>query len=176
MHLKNRLALILLTVLLASAISIPCAWGGEASSANNKDDSGKKVSKELGEAFDAMKQYGFEKKEQFVAWAEERTKELDQKIDTLKDKMDKAGAKANKDWQKTLEDLKIERQKVAKDLDSLKKSSKGAWEDLKWGFSAAYSKMEQAYDKAAEHFKGKDEDQEMKQPDKSGSSDEGMKK
>ena len=176
MHLKNRLALTLLAVLLITAISIPCVWGDETSSANNKDVSGKKVSKELGEAFDAMKQYGFEKKEQFVAWAEERTKELDQKIDVLKEKMDKAGEKANKDWQKTLKDLKTERQKVAKDLNSLKKSGQGAWEDMKWGFSAAYSKMEQAYDKAAERFKGKEEGQEMKPSDKSGSPDEGMKK
>ncbi len=177
MHLKNSFSLMLLAAFLTAAISVQYAWGNETSpSGGNNEDSSKKVSKELGEAFDAMKQYGYEKKEEFAAWADKRMAELDKKIADLQKKMDKAGAEAKKNWQSTLEALKEERQELGKNLDSLKKSGREAWEDMKWGFSAAFSKMEQAYEKAAERFRDKEEGKEMERSKESGSSEEGMKK
>ena len=66
---------------------------------------------------------------------------------------------AKEQWQETLEALKEERKELSKKLEEVKKSSKDAWADLKWGFSAAYEKLEKAYEKAMRKFKGQDEEE-----------------
>lgn len=148
---------LLILALLAVALSAPCAWGSQHSSDKT---SGKEVSKELDDAYDAIKNYTIDKKDQFVAWSNKRMEKLDKKIADLKQDIDEAGDEAKKNWKETLAALKKERQQLGKKLEAVKASSSEAWADVKWGFSAAYEKLEQAYENAADKFEDEGEDGE----------------
>ncbi|NIQ98142.1 MAG: hypothetical protein GWO11_04675 [Desulfuromonadales bacterium] len=132
----------------------PCLAGDKANT--SKSD----VSREISQAYSAMKGYGYEKKEAFLAWAEERTRQLREQIDELDARIEKSNDEIRSELMEARRDMQQERRELGRSMKKVRKSTEAAWEDAKWGVSAAMEKLERAYERARSRFQaaeGKDD-------------------
>ena len=139
----------LLMVLIGSLVfALPPAIAAEAPAGNQGGG-------EITTAFEALKSYTYERKAEFLHWAEARSKDLDRQIAALQVKIKASGGKASKELKAAERDLQRERRELGKRMTTIRKSSSEAWEDAKWGLSAAFDKMDQAYQRAVARFEEK---------------------
>lgn len=148
-----------LAAALLLAVS-PCLGAGKSEAKGKSSDAD--VSKEISEAYDAMKSYGYEKKKAFLAWAEKRSSELQEEIEELDARIERSNDEVRSELVEARREMQEERRALDKSMKRVRKSGKAAWEDAKWGLSAAMSKLDHAYDKALSRFREveKDEDEE----------------
>jgi len=94
-----------------------------------------------------------EERESYKKAVQEKLKVLDQKIDELKGKAAEVKGEAKTEFNKRLTQLR-EKQKTAKnEWGKVKRATSNTWEKAKAGMDAAVQDVENAYDKAASHFK-----------------------
>lgn len=139
----------LLGVLIFCALLSATVVAGEK---KEKAATADEVSREISEAYAAMKSYGFAKKEEFLKWAENRNEVLQAQIDALDQKMEGSGEQLQEKLKETRNDLREERDRLAEKMKAVRESSEQAWEDAKWGVSAALEKLERAYERAKSRF------------------------
>jgi chromosome segregation ATPase len=106
----------------------------------------------LGATYEAAKEYTFEKKDEFVRWADARSQDLDQQIEVLSRKIEESRGKARSDLEAARGELERERRELAKKMEELRQSSEKAWEEAKWGLAIALDRLEQAYRRALSRF------------------------
>ena len=103
------------------------------------------------EAWAALKDYGYDRKEQVAAKSQQLLHDLDARIDALEARLTEqsatASAAAKAQWQKAVESLKDQREQAAESLRHLQHSSKDAWEDAKQKFNQAYQDSVEAMQK-----------------------------
>ncbi|MEQ8193847.1 MAG: hypothetical protein RIB59_05100 [Rhodospirillales bacterium] len=109
-----------------------------------------KIEKEAQEAYRDVKEYGFEKKEDAIAWLKKRQMAIEIKLKQLKQQAEKGGDKVKKNWDKTVAALEKQKNAAAQKAEKLTDSTKDAWEDAKDSVVATYKDLEQAVDAAAE--------------------------
>jgi hypothetical protein len=159
---RTALALTLAAVLAGAPFA--AAHAETPASANEpKKASAAEVEQKVDQAYDAMKGYGYAKKQEFVRWAEARTAELDRRIAALRKEVARSDARARARSEKEMGELEKKRKELGVKTTELQRSSAQAWSDVKWGFAAAVDSLEQAYDKASARFK---EEQEAQKPRK----------
>ena len=142
------LSLLLLVGLgLGSGFRVSPALGAQQGAPDRQQ-----VMRELDEAYRALQEYTYAKKDQFLRWAEARKKELDRQIAELQAQIDAAGDEAKTNLRAARADLEKERGILEERLKTLKQSGAEAWNDTKWGFSAAIDQVEQAYRRARSRF------------------------
>ena len=110
------------------------------------------VSARITDAYEALKSFTFAKKDEFLRWAEGRSRDLDARIDELQKKMAGEKGPVREDLRKAKEKLLEQRKELARRMDEVRHSGEQAWEDAKWGMSAALDKLEQAYQRARTRF------------------------
>jgi hypothetical protein len=111
------------------------------------------VSARITDAYEALKSFTFAKKDEFLHWAEARSRDLDAKIDELQKEIDREKGPAREDLRRAKKQLLERRKELARRMDEVRHSGEQAWEDAKWGMSAALDKLEQAYQRARSRFK-----------------------
>jgi len=114
---------------------------------------GKDVSKKTADAWDTVKAYTVEKKNDAVAYSKKLVSETDTKIKQLEAKASKASGDTKAQYDKAVKDLKAKRVQASKKLDEMGKASGSAWDSAKDGFADAYKDLHEAYEKAAAKFK-----------------------
>jgi len=114
---------------------------------------GKDVSKKAADAWDTVKAYTVEKKNDAVAFSKKLVNETDTKIKQLEGKASKASGDTKVEYDKAVKDLKAKRVQASKKLDEMGKATGAAWNDAKDGFADAYKDLHEAYEKAAAKFK-----------------------
>ncbi len=144
-----------LTVLAATSLALLLVFS-PAFAAEKRSKPDADVSREISQAYDAMKSYGYEKKEAFLAWAQERSGQLQRQIDNLDGKIDQANDEVRSELMEARREMQQEKRELAKSMKRVRKSSKAAWEDAKWGVSAAMEKLERAYERALSRFEQAD--------------------
>jgi hypothetical protein len=151
----TTLALTLAAVLAGASFAAAGAETKEPNKANAANAA--EVEQKIDQAYDAMKGYGYARKQEFVKWAEARTAELDRRITALRKEVGRADTRARTRLEKEMGDLEKKRRELGVKTGELQRSSAQAWSDVKWGFAAAVDSLEQAYDKASARFKEEQE-------------------
>lgn len=138
---------LLICLLLAAGPGLAPAL---AAAPQNQDQ--QQASEDLDHAYRALQDYTYAKKDEFLRWAQARKADLDRRIADLQTRIDAAGDKAKTNLKAARADLEKERGLLEKHLESLQKSGEKAWNDTKWGFSAAFDKVQQSYHRALSRF------------------------
>ena len=116
------------------------------------------IKKEVSEAAEAIKHYSADQRDEAVNKAKVVLDSLDAKIDKLQAKIDQKWGEmdqaARHKAQTALDDIKDQRRRLAESYDALKRSSAGAWEHVKKGFSDSYADFHEAWQKAEKEFDG----------------------
>ena len=119
---------------------------------NQSDMSSTEVQSEIAEALNAIKTYGYQERDQALKKADQLLLKLDTRIDAQE-------AQMREDWQdmtetarekasKSLERLKLSRDKLGTQYETLTQGSEAAWDELKDGFYNAYDELRAAWDNA----------------------------
>jgi len=112
------------------------------------------VKQEVHEALTATKAYLSANKDQFVASAEVKLRQLDAKIAELGAKAQTLQADAKAESAKAVDALKEQRAKLGEKLEEVKKASQETWQDVKAGFDTAMSELEKTYENLKAKFNG----------------------
>ena len=113
----------------------------------------KDISKKTGEAWDTVKSYTVEKKDEAMAYGRKLVRQTDREIASLEKKAAKASGEAKAQFQSDVKELKAKRAEASKKLDEMGKASGAAWDNAKNGFADAYRDLSQSFEKAAAQFK-----------------------
>src|SRR5262245_56347560 len=111
------------------------------------------ISKKTTEAWDTVKAYTAEKKNDAVAYGKTLVRDTDEKIKELEARAAKATGDAKALYDKEIKNLKAKRAQASQKLDEMGKASGAAWDIAKNGFADAYKDLHQAFERAAAQFK-----------------------
>jgi hypothetical protein len=100
-----------------------------------------------------VKDYGIEKKDDFVAWHKRQMRALDEQYEKAEKKMQQAGDKAGKEWEEAKKDLAKARDDAARKLDAASKATKKSWAKAKKEAAESYEDAKKAYNRALEKAK-----------------------
>jgi len=138
------------TILFFSMALAIVAFGSEDETTENE------VKQEVSEALKVIESYAADKREESVEKAREMLDDVDSRIERLEAhldrKWDKMTKEARLEWRASQKELRIRRNELAEWYGGLKHSSDEAWREVKKGFSDAYKKLDQAFEKAKEKF------------------------
>ncbi|MDB6110329.1 MAG: hypothetical protein JWR69_2079 [Pedosphaera sp.] len=121
-------------------------------SAGEKPVTGKEVKEQYKDALNTTKDYVGQSKDEFLAAANTKLKDLDGKIDELAKKSEgyKEDAKVQAD--KALAALREQRSAAGKKYDEMKDASKDVWDKAKAGFASAWEELEKSYEDVKSKF------------------------
>jgi hypothetical protein len=114
---------------------------------------GKDVSQKTVEAWDTVKAYSIEKKNEAVVYGKKLVREADARIRELENKAETASGETKAKLDKEIASLKAKRDTASKKLDEMGKATGAAWDSAKNGFAEAYKDLAEAYKKGAAQFK-----------------------
>jgi hypothetical protein len=144
---KKRTTLSLITVAL-----LGLAPPSHASQHEKDKTTAKAVRHEVADAAEAIKQYGADKRDEAAKKAQAALDVLDARIEAMEaridrnwDKMDKAAREQARSRLKALREQRVE---VAEWYGGLKNSTAEAWDQMKAGFSGAYTSLRRTWEKA----------------------------
>jgi len=128
------------------------AWGAcsedKSPPESEKTVTSSDVKKEFGEAFQSLKDYTYEQREEYFRKANEELDQLDASIDALKKDIETKSDEMKKSLENRLEKLK-ERQSAAKErLRKMMGSSENAWKEMKEGMQQALDDLKKGYEDA----------------------------
>src|SRR5262249_51067179 len=113
----------------------------------------KDVEKKTGEAWDSVKSYSVDKKNDAVAYGKKLVHETNYQIKGLEKKAAQASGDAKARYNREIIDLKAKSKNASKKLDEMGKATGAAWDNAKNGFADAYRDLSQSFEKAAAQFK-----------------------
>ncbi|MDH3444110.1 MAG: hypothetical protein OEN50_09330 [Deltaproteobacteria bacterium] len=138
MHqLKTTLFLTALTILFAAGC------GGDQSSG-----SADKLTKEAGEAVEAVKAYASEKKTQFQEQAEEKLTEYQERIDELKVKAEKATGEAKEKFNETMAEWNGKKEALKRQMEEFKTATAENWAKVENQINQGIEELGKLYEKA----------------------------
>ncbi len=112
------------------------------------------LQQEVSETAESIKKYTVEQRDEAVAEAKKQMNELDARIEhwqnQLDAKRDQMSQSAQENWQASIKNLQEQRNKLSEWFGGMKHSSVDTWENIKKGFSQAYSSVENSLQKAQE--------------------------
>jgi hypothetical protein len=111
------------------------------------------VQKEATQTYEAMKDYGYAKKDEVTSWADQKLEQLQHKMAALKTKAEATGGDAKARWDEAASGLEQQRGQAAEKIEQLKGASASAWDDVKQGTLDAVAKLDKSLEQAASRFK-----------------------
>lgn len=148
---KSVYSLILYMVFVLFA-GVPTCY---ADSSSDKTTA-KEVKKEMQDLLETLKSYTAEQRDEAAEKTKKALDKLDKRIDALESRIDKnwntMTQKAREEARANMKALRKQRTQVAEWYGSMKNSSASAWEHMKKGFSDAYEKLEEAWEKSEKEF------------------------
>ena len=116
----------------------------------------KEIKQETQELIQALKTYSADQRDEAIQKSKAALDNLDKRIDALESRIDNNWDKMNKTAREKaragLKSLRQQRVELAEWYGSFKNSSDDAWEQMKKGFSNAYSAINEAWEKAEKEF------------------------
>jgi hypothetical protein len=110
------------------------------------------VKQEMQDVIQALKEYSIDQRDEAVKETKAALNRLDNRIDALETHIDNnwdtMNEAARKKTRTTLKSLRKQRTQMTEWYDSLKSSSAVAWEEIKKGFSDAYTSFYNAWEKS----------------------------
>lgn len=146
-------------IAIITFVSIVCIfWMPVSLAAQSSTDQTamKEVKHEVADAARAIKDYTVDQRDQAIKKVGYILDDLDARIDKLEDRIDKkwdqSTSATRQKMKTTLRKLREQRNEVAEWYGGLKHSSANAWEDMKKGFTNAYTVLADAWEKAEKEF------------------------
>jgi hypothetical protein len=103
-----------------------------------------------------VKEYGIEKKDDFVAWHKRQMRALDEQYEKAEKKMKQAGDKAGKDWEEAKKELAKARDDAARKLDAAGRATKEGWNKARKEAAESLEDAKKAYNRALGKAKADD--------------------
>lgn len=140
---------------LITVVSVALASPAFATN-STEETSREEVRREVSDAIEAIKGYSIEQRNQALRQARTMLDSLDSRIDQLEDRLrqdwDRMSEATRNRTAKTLRKLREKRNELAEWYGSLRHGSSNAWDEIKQGFSDAYSELQTAWEKADREF------------------------
>lgn len=111
------------------------------------------VQQELHNALETVKNYTYQEKQEYQKRLEPVLRDLDERINHLKEQAKGASDEARKWSAQALQELQRERRIVREQLSKLQSAAPGAWDEIKAGVGAAWNDLRQAFQRANERLK-----------------------
>ena len=105
------------------------------------------------DAWDTVKTYTVEKKNEAVTYGKKLVRETDREIKELDRKASKASGEAKAQFKSDMQELKAKRKEASKKLDEMGRATGAAWDEAKDGFADAYKDLHDSYQKAVKKLK-----------------------
>ncbi|MBV1915981.1 MAG: hypothetical protein KUG72_11395 [Pseudomonadales bacterium] len=119
------------------------------------------VKQEAQEFLQSLKSYSIDQKDEAIKQTKIALDKLDNRIDSLETRIDNQWDNmtqpAREKARSTLKSLRKQRTELAEWYGGLKSDSGNAWDDIKQGFSDAYSRLHEAWEKAEKEFESESE-------------------
>ena len=130
---------------------------GSAAAASSDDKASMDdIKKETNDLIQSLKRYSADQRDEAVQEAKAALARIDQRIDALETqidgKWDQMSQSVRERTRDSLRALHKQRNEAAQWYGSLKTSSAGAWKDMKQGFSDAYQKLSEAWERSRQAF------------------------
>ena len=123
---------LLLVVVIVFIAAVFLRWGGRHESADNEGRiTGKDVTREAKEAVQTTLRYTVQEKDDYMRNMEQELRDMDVSMGELKEKAARLGGEARRELDEKIEVLKEKRAAAAEKLEKMKAASGRAWEDLK---------------------------------------------
>jgi hypothetical protein len=111
------------------------------------------VRQQADQTYEAIKGYGYAKKDEVTNWADQKLDQLQQKMAALKTKAEETGGDAKSRWDELAGGFEKQRRQAAEQIDRLKGASAGAWDDVKQGTLDAIATLDKSLEQAASRLK-----------------------
>jgi malate synthase len=139
---KNRLSAI--AFLAAAAFAVGCKPSGDNSTSQQLD----KVKTETKADAQAMKDYAFAQKAEFVADMQGQLDALNKDLDQLSAKIDKSSDAVKADAKPKLQALRDEAAKMNKQLDEARNATESTWDSVKAASKKGYNALKTDFQQA----------------------------
>lgn len=111
-----------------------------------------KITKGARETIEATRDYTVQQKEAFQRAVQDEMASLQQRIQTLREKANKASSKTRAKLQGSINELEGKKEAARKKLDELKTSTGAKWSSVRAGMNAALEELKTSYQKALSHL------------------------
>jgi outer membrane murein-binding lipoprotein Lpp len=111
------------------------------------------ISKKTAEAWNTVKSYTVEKKNDAVAYGRKLVRGTDRQIKSLERRAAKASGEAKTQLDSDVQELKAKRAAASRKLDEMGKATGAAWDEAKNGFADAYKDLQDSADRAVKKLK-----------------------
>lgn len=153
-------------LLIFSALVLFCGMGprnlmqvyaGDKAKPTTDVSTTNEVKKETAEAVEAIKKYAVAQKDEALVKAEKYMNKLDNRIDKWESQLDanwdQMSESARLKWRASIKNLQKQRNNLSEWYGGMKHSSGEAWDEIKKGFSEAYTAVADSLEKASKEFK-----------------------
>jgi hypothetical protein len=113
------------------------------------------IKRQVRDLLRTVRDYGYQNRDEYQKKMQAALRDLDERIEDLRDRADDAGAEARRKYARELDELGKKREVLREKLDKVKAASPGAFKDLKAGADEAYNDLLKAYDRARARFDDK---------------------
>ncbi|UTW08280.1 hypothetical protein [Pseudomonas benzenivorans] len=149
---NNALRSALLMAALALFGVSPASFAEDAANQASMEQ----VKQETQDLMQAIKGYSVEQRDQAIQETKAALDKVDNRMAALESRIDKNWEQMNQaardEARSSLQAIRKQRMVLAEKYGSLQSSSADAWEEMKTGFSDAYSSLHDAWEKAAKDF------------------------
>ena len=142
---------LVITFLSVAAVAVGCKPSAEKSATENREPTAQqfdKVKTETKEAAQAMKDYAFAQKAEFVATMEKQLAELNRDLDQLADKVEKSSDAAKAEAKPKIQALREQVGRLNTKLDEARNATESTWDDVKAGFKKGYGELKDRFQQA----------------------------
>lgn len=105
---------------------------------------------EVREAYHAVKDYTFERKDDLVSWLEARKAKLEQRISALEETSESLDESTRAQWEEFKASLGDERQDAARAMENLRDATVSTWKEGRETVLRAYQNLEDRLERHAE--------------------------
>jgi hypothetical protein len=155
-----RRTILVTTLLSAAAFAVGCtAKDGKSAVAPKPGESAAahldKAKVETKEAAQAMRDYAYAEKADFVDKMKKELVSIQEEMDRLGTKVDRASGAAKADAKVKLETVREKWVQAKKQLDRAENTTESGWDDVKNGFKQSYADLKDSFDKTRQWLSDK---------------------
>jgi len=146
-----RHTILIITLILVAGLAVSCASteGKQAAGPKHGETAAAQLDKaktETKETAQAVKDYTYAQKTEFVAWMKKELAELQEQLDRLSAKVESSSGAAKADAKIKLDAVREKWTQVKKQLDQAEGATESTWDDVKAGIKKSYGDVKDSFD------------------------------
>jgi chromosome segregation ATPase len=155
-----RHTILVIAFLLVAAFAVGCKStdGKSAAETKQRENAAAQLDKaktETKEAAQAVQDYAYAQKTEFVEKMKKELVEIQEELDRLSAKVERSSAAAKADAKVKLEAVREKWAQAKKQLDQAESATESTWDDVKGGFKKLYGELKDSFDKTRQWLSDK---------------------